>query len=111
MLLEKEVLGHPIRADIAQLDQGLHVLLTGGCCTHVGAVTLAGPGEQTRTLLRQAHKDDVVSRRWAEELCRATGAPACVACGIHYDNATKEQLTVIVQACEELLKEASEALR
>ena len=87
MRLETTVLGHPLRAELTPLDDGLHVLLTGGCRTHVGAVTLADPGLPPRTLLRETHRDDVLSTLWASALADALRTPTCVACGIRYDNA------------------------
>ena len=88
MLLEITVLDFPLRAALTPLDEGLHVLLTGGCRTHVGAVTLAEPGCPPRTLLRQSHRDDVLSTRWAATLSDALHIPVCTACGVHYDDAT-----------------------
>lgn len=111
MLLEITVLDAPLRADIARLDEGLHVLLTGGCRTHVGAVTLAEPGCPPRTLLRQSHRDDVLSTRWATALADALHAPVCAACGVHYDNATPGQIRTITAASDDLLRLALERLK
>ncbi|MGN1250414.1 MAG: hypothetical protein ACI4XW_10100 [Candidatus Spyradocola sp.] len=111
MLMETTVLGHPLRAQITPLDDGLHVLLTGGCRTHVGAVTLAEPGRPPRTLLRQAHRDDVLSTRWASALADALHTPICAACGIHYDNATLAQIRTITTAADALLQQAIARLK
>ena len=116
MRLETTVLGHPLRAELTPLDDGLHVLLTGGCRTHVGAVTLAEPGLPPRTLLRETHRDDVLSTFWASALADALRTPTCVACGIHYDNATPAQIRTITAAADALLQQAiarlqSEALQ
>ena len=37
-------------------------------------------------------------------------APICVRCGIHYDNATKEQLAEITAGCDEMLRELMASL-
>lgn len=110
MILERTVLGFPIRAEIRKLDEGWDVGIFGGCRTHVGAVSLAAPDGTVETLERPGHRDCVISARWAAELAAHLNAPACVRCGIHYDRAEKEQLTAIVAACEDLLREAKEEL-
>lgn len=110
MILEKTVLGYPIRAEITKLDDGWEVGILGGCKTHVGAVTLALPDGAVQTVERPEHKDGLISARWAAELAAHLNAPVCVRCGIHYDNAAKEQLAVIMAACEELLREVKENL-
>lgn len=103
MILERTVLGFPIRAEITKLDEGWDVGIFGGCKTHVGAVTFAETDGTVRSLERQDHKDSFVSSRWAAELAAHFNVPVCVRCGIHYDNATAEQLQVIVLTCDELL--------
>ena len=42
-VLERPLLGYALRAEARRLDQGVHVLLTGGCRTHIGAVSTAEP--------------------------------------------------------------------
>lgn len=103
MILERTVLGFPIRVEIRKLDEGWDVGIFGGCKTHVGAVTLIEPDGTVQSLERTGHKDGLVSSHWAVELATYLNAPVCVHCGIHYDNATAEQVQAIVAACNELL--------
>lgn len=110
MKIERNVLSYPIRAEIKKLDEGWDVGIYGGCNTHVGAVSLADSGGTVETIERPHHKDSFVSARWAKELAKAWQAPVCVRCGIHYDNATKEQLEIITTSCDEMLREAKKAL-
>ena len=110
MKLEKIVLGFPIRAELTKLDEGWDIGIFGGCKTHVGAVTLAEPDGSVQTIERPRHKDSFVSSRWATELAAYWNATVCVRCGIHYDYVTKEQLAVIMDACEDLLREVKENL-
>ena len=110
MKLEKTVLGFPIRVELTKLDEGWDISIFGGCKTHVGAVTLASPDDTVQTAERPGHRDSFVSSRWAAELAAHWNAPVCVRCGIHYDNVTKEQLAVIIAACEDLLREVKENL-
>ena len=110
MKLTRTVLGYPIRAEVKELDAGWDVGVFGGCRTHIGAVTLAEPDGTLRTMERPGHEDGFISRYWAAELSRLLHGSVCVRCGIHYDNATREQLAQITAACEALLRDIKEKL-
>lgn len=105
MKIERMVQGYPIWVEIKKLDEGWDIGIYGGCNTHVGAVSLADPGGALQTMERPHHKDSFVSASWAKELAKAWQAPICVRCGIHYDNATKQQLAEITASCDEMLQE------
>lgn len=105
MVLQRELFGHAIWCQAEQLDSGLHVLVTGGCRTHIGAVSVAEPGKDTKTMTFPGHKDQFVSEPWAKALAEKTGARVCVVCGIHYDDATKEQIAEILRITDGLLAE------
>lgn len=111
MRLERTVLGHPLIAELTALDEGWDVCITGGCRTHVGAVTLAEPDGQIQTLQREHHRDVRVSEQWASELAKLLHSPVCVRCGIHYDAITREQLSVVIAACDALLSDLLETLK
>lgn len=110
MRLEQMILGYPLIAELTALDEGWDVSITGGCRTHVGAVTLAEPDGQIQTLQREQHRDSRISEQWASELAKHLHAPVCVRCGIHYDAITKEQLSAVIDACDDLLREIKEKL-
>jgi hypothetical protein len=103
-MVEEVLFGCPIRGECTRLDDGIHVLLTGGCRTHVGAVSVACPGGEVETLQRPTHRDGVVSSRWAGVLCQRLDAPVTVACGIHYDGVDRGDIAQIVAACDRLLE-------
>lgn len=105
MRIERTVLGYPIWAEVKRLDDGWDIGIYGGCSTHVGAVTLAEADGSLHTYEREHHKDSFVSRRWATTLVKLLSAPICVRCGIHYDDANKEQLAFITASCDEMLQE------
>ncbi len=108
-VFETEALGQTIRAEITRLDAGLDVGVYGGQRTHVGAVTLAEADGPCRTLLREGHRDDAVSERFAAALAARFGVPVCVRCGIHYDGIGKAEIAAILAACEELLAQVLES--
>lgn len=102
--------GVDITAQVTILDNGVHVLLTGGERSHVGAVALAQNGELLACPSFSGHKERVVSERWALALSRKTRSCATVACGIHYDNATADQISEILHTCDGLLRETLAAM-
>lgn len=110
LLFQTQCLGWPIEARICLLDEGLHALVTGGCRTHVGAVSYAFPNEKVQTVQFPTHRDGVVSEQWATALCEALHCPVVVNCGIHYDNVSKAEICEIVSAAGELLERAICAL-
>ena len=108
--LKRTLFGADVTAQVTVLDEGIHVLLTGGERNHVGAVALAQNGELLACPSFPGHKERVVSEHWALALSREIGSCATVACGIHYDNATAEQISEILHICDGLLKETLAAI-
>lgn len=108
--LRDTVLGYPIDAQITRLDDSLHVLLTGGSRTHVGAISWAIPGNAVETVQFPVHRDGVVSERWAANLCEKFQCPVVVNCGIHYDHATKADIMEILHSTDWLLEQALQLL-
>lgn len=107
--LEINILGFPIRAVVESLDEGWDVSVLGGCKTHIGAVTLADPDGKTQTLVRDNHRDDEISVRWAVTLAAFWKSPVCVRVGIHYDSINRNEIDLIVQGCKQLLSQVIEA--
>ena len=117
----RTLFGFPLTAAVSVLDDGIHVLLTGGCRAHVGAVTTVYDGKP-ETVCFPGHKDDVISKMWAESLSEhlaesgltvsspEPGAAVTVACGIHYDGVSKEQIRAIVSVCADMLREVKETI-
>lgn len=103
--LRRTLFGADITAQTTVLDEGVHVLLAGGDRSHVGAVALAQNGALLACPSFSGHREQVVAERWAIELSQVVGGCVTVACGIHYDNATREQIETILRTCDELLRE------
>lgn len=103
MTLTETVLGREIRCAVTVLDQGLHVLLTGGHRGHIGAVSVCDPGMEPETMTFPGHKEQYVTIPWSTALASAAGVRCCVVCGIHYDSATPQEITEIMEAVQKLL--------
>ncbi len=101
--MTRELFGAEITAQVLQLDQGLHVSVFGGTCSHIGAVSVAFPSGSVETLQFPGHKDGVVSSQWAEALSGAGYCPCTVEAGIHYDNLSRREIDIIVALTREML--------
>lgn len=103
--MQAPCLDRTLTATLQRTDRGLCVLLMGGDLPHVGAVSLSDETGRVQTLELPEHRDGFISEKWARELSRRYHLPVSVTCGIHYDNATKEQIDIIISACDELLRQ------
>ena len=104
------VQGYPICAEITPLDEGIHVLLTGGIKTHIGSMSVAEPDGPEQAITLPHHREDVVARQWASALSARFQCRVAVVCGIHYDMPGKEGLRQIVDCTERLLQEIQHRL-
>ena len=101
---QRIVLGYLVTAEITRLNDGFHILLVGGSRTHVGAVSTCS-GSEVLTIEEKHHREGVVSAKWADTLHRAWNCPVTVACGIHYDHASKEEIRIVVEETDIMLAE------
>ena len=101
-----------LRLTCVALGRDLSVTLTGGDREHIGAVALGQPrpslGEgggvsaTTSVLALLGHKEDDLARSLATELASRLDAVVCLACGIHLDGITREELALVDDLAREL---------
>ena len=107
---------YKINIDAVRCGRDLSVTITGGTAPHVGAVA-SGIGRlpderpmqysaTVSTFTVPDHKDDAVAKMAAKELADALHANVTVTCGIHIDDAKKEELILlqenVVQALQKI---------
>lgn len=113
IVLEEPCLGHPLRVSACPAGGDCAVVILGGSRPHVGAVSAAYWEEgnlRCETSAGRGHRDDVVSRRFAQALAMHLRGNVSVSCGIHYDGLTKEGLAQVLAAAERLLEELTARL-
>lgn len=98
------VLDKPIDIKILDTGRGINVLIAGGDSAHIGAVSVAVPGQPVSTREFPKHRDRAVSEKWASFLCDRFDTPVVVSCGIHYDRITKDQITQVLSDLDRLLE-------
>jgi len=86
------------------LDDDLIYILGGGEKTHIGGVVLCEVGKEPVVLKLEGHYDYQVLKPIAEEASKKYNKKVVAIGGIHIDNATKDEINILINNCKELLK-------
>jgi hypothetical protein len=102
-----------VSAEAVAMGEDLVVRVEGGTTPHVGAVavSMARPSladsskisSSTSLITLPGHKEDGLALQAAGELTAASGKTAVVVAGIHIDNATPEEITMLVNNAKKAL--------
>lgn len=93
-----------IKADVTPLDTGIHLLVTGGTRTHVGAITLCHPGEEPRTILHGGSEEDAqLAELFAGSLMNLLHCPITVAAGIDFGEIARAEYPELAECIDNLL--------
>ena len=87
-----------------QIGEDKLYILGGGEKPHIGGVVVAEPGKEPQTVKLGTHYDHVVLKPIAEEACTKYNVTAVAVGGIHIDDASKDEIDIIVRNCKELMK-------
>lgn len=102
---ERMFRGKPITAEITVTDCGMQVGLYGGDKSHIGAAGIAALDGNITVTQFEGHKEGIICQQWCEALFKIVKCPVIVSAGVHYDNASKEEILQVVKCCTELLEE------
>jgi hypothetical protein len=86
-----------------QVGSDLLFVLGGGECPHVGGAVICEPGKAPLVLSRQGHFDVVVLEIVAVAACQKYRTTVVAVGGIHIDDASKDEINVLVQNCRSLV--------
>lgn len=78
------------------IGNDLLVIITGGEEEHIGSVTLKQEKESFQTISKKGHKDYMVSERMTGIIYDKIRKDVLVICGIHIEDATKEEIDILV---------------
>lgn len=87
-----------------RIGDDLVFFLGGGERAHIGGVVVAEPGKKVKVVRLTRHYDDIVLQPIAETACKKYKAKVIAVGGVHVDNATKEEINLLVKNCEKLAK-------
>jgi len=90
------------------------VIITGGEEKHIGSATLIEAKGHLQTMIKKGHQDHVVSEKMANMIYDKMGEDLLVVCGIHIDDASKEDIDILVhnaQACVDIFLKETDGRR
>ena len=109
-----------INAELINVGNDIVCILTGGTHAHTGAVSFAEPAVSThpvtgekiersnepvvRTLVGEGHKDALPAEMYAKALCEQYNVNVVCTSGIHVDNASKDEIEIMMNNITLLLK-------
>ena len=114
MNLKRKAGRHTIFLESKDIGKDLLVSIYGGDEHHIGGVAIAYVTQShyrnastisVSTLTFPGHKDYITANSTAERICKSLKRQTVVAVGIHYKNATKDEITTIVEAVDKLVDE------
>lgn len=79
-------------------------ILGGGEKPHIGGMVVMEPGRKAHTVRLGTHYDYVVLEPIAEEACKKYNVTAVAVGGIHIDDASTDEIQILVNNCKELMK-------
>jgi len=86
------------------LDNGIVLIVGGGEVSHIGSIVLAESKKTSKVINIPGHKEEKIAREFAEKICLKKNMPVLCVCGIHVNDATKEDIKILVDNAEKLLK-------
>ena len=95
---------YDIHLEARAVGGDIFAVVTGGTRPHVGAVALADSAGVS-VLQAEGHKDAVLAEMFARKLFEEYGVNVCVSAGVHVDNATSEEIALMVENAKTLLAE------
>lgn len=102
---ERMFRGKSITVEITVTDCGVQVGLYGGDKPHIGAVGIVDHAGKISVTQFEGHKESVLCQQWCEALFKIVKCPVVMSTGVHYDNASKEDILQIMEQCGELQTE------
>jgi len=104
---------YTLAASVLMAGEDLCVVVTGGEMPHIGSVSISQPrpsmevlsfvSATTSTFNFMGHKDDEIGNVFAASLASTLNRKAVVLCGIHIDQISQEELSMIRDMGKSLL--------
>ncbi len=103
---------HAVWAEIQSMGEDIIVLIGGGDEPHIGCVCIATHYEKRDGKIGSSalsifnvpgHKDEVIVRRFAEELAKHFQTTVLCAGGVHINDATESDIKLVLENADKLL--------
>jgi hypothetical protein len=79
-------------------------ILGGGERSHIGGIVICEPEKKPNVVRLEGHFDDIVLQPIAEAACKKYKIKVIAVGGVHVDNASQEEIDILVKNCKELVK-------
>jgi len=99
---------YDIHIEVRSAGDDVFAIVTGGTRPHIGAIALAEPSGVS-ILQASGHKDAVIAEMFAKGLHEKCGVNVCVSAGVHVDDATSEEIALLIANAKSLLTYVCEA--
>lgn len=87
-----------------EFGDDLIFILGGGEKSHIGGAVICQPGQRPYVLTYKNHHDYIVLKPIAKNTCKKYNKTVIAIGGVHIDNATSEEIQIIIKNCKELVK-------
>jgi len=87
-----------------KIDEDLIFILGGGEKSHIGGIVICEPEKEPIVVKLKGHYDYMVLEPIAKEACKKYQKKVVAIGGVHVDNASKEEIDVLVDNCKKLTK-------
>ena len=87
-----------------KIGTDLIYVLGGGERSHIGGIVICEPGKETQAIRLEGHYDDIVLKPIAEAACKKYKTKVVAVGGVHVDNASQDEIDLLVKNCKELVK-------
>ena len=87
-----------------EIGEDLVYILGGGERSHIGSVVVKEPGEESKFIKLEGHYDHVVLEPIAVKACDKYGKTVVAVGGVHVDNASKDEIDLLIYNCREFLE-------
>ena len=79
-------------------------IIGGGEKSHIGGIVICEPGKKSNVIRLENHYDHILLKPIAERACRKYNVKVVAIGGIHIDNASKDEIDIILENCRGFLK-------
>jgi hypothetical protein len=93
---------HTVFFEKHHLDEDIILIVGGGQRSHVGGVVICEPEKPMQVLGLSGHCDMTVLKPLAIAACKKYRRRVTVLGGIHIDDASKEDIKIVVEHCKQL---------
>jgi hypothetical protein len=105
---------YSVRLESYAIGKDRLVVITGGEEEHIGSATLIEAKGHLQTMIKKGHQDHVISEKTANMIYDKMGEDLLVICGIHIDDASKEEIDILVynaQMCVDIFLKETDGRR